>query len=190
MLFHQCLSLFFDRVGLYRLAAFYPHRGLDSLGDLLVQVGADLHRLLPKTTRQSGEFCCCKLYQFSVHGDHAASSSGLSQSCAKADSAIKAGSCVASGSSQVSKARPGLMVWPDSTECKCPVLSIVTSMVVSMMHPPEIAAAQSNKIHHSRRPCMLNIERVCAVGKSYSSYLAAISGQHRNTFPFYATCLS
>jgi len=58
------------------------------------------------------------------------------------------------------------------------------------MHPPEIAAAQSNKIHHSRRPCMLNIERVCAVGKSYSSYLAAISGQHRNTFPFYATCLS
>jgi hypothetical protein len=50
MLFHQGLSLFFDRGGLYRLAAFDSHRGLDSLGDFLVQAGADLHRFLPLQT--------------------------------------------------------------------------------------------------------------------------------------------
>jgi hypothetical protein len=50
MLFHQGLSLFFDRGGLYRLAAFDSHRGLDSLGDFLVQAGADLHRFLPSQT--------------------------------------------------------------------------------------------------------------------------------------------
>jgi hypothetical protein len=66
VLFHQGLCLFFDRSGLHRLAAFDLHRGLDSLGDFLVQAGADLHRFLPKTTRWCGEFRCCELYQFSV----------------------------------------------------------------------------------------------------------------------------
>ena len=64
VLFHQCLCLFFYRGGLYGFAAFDPHRGLDSLGDFLVQAGADLHRSLPKVTRQRGEYRCCKLYQF------------------------------------------------------------------------------------------------------------------------------
>jgi len=50
MQFHQGSSLFFDRGGLYRLATFDSHRGLDSLGDFLVQAGANLHRFLPLQT--------------------------------------------------------------------------------------------------------------------------------------------
>lgn len=61
MLLHQGLGLLLDRGGLDGLAAFDPHRGLDSLGDFLVQAGADLHRFLPKVTRQRGEYRCCGL---------------------------------------------------------------------------------------------------------------------------------
>jgi hypothetical protein len=67
MLFHQGFGLLFDRRGLYRFVAFDPHRGLDSLGDFLIQAGADLHRILPKVTRlmrmklvkkRGGCYCC------------------------------------------------------------------------------------------------------------------------------------
>jgi len=56
MLFHQCLCLFFGRVGLCRFAAFDSHRGLDGLGDFLVQAGADLHCSFSQVIRLSGEF--------------------------------------------------------------------------------------------------------------------------------------
>lgn len=68
MLFHQGFGLLLDRFGLYWFTAFDPHRYLDSLGDFLVQAGADLHRFLPKTLRLAGEFCCGKLYQFRLIG--------------------------------------------------------------------------------------------------------------------------
>jgi hypothetical protein len=73
MLFHQGLGLFFDCNGLNRLAAFDPHRGLDGLGDFLIQAGADLHRFLPEATRlvriveRRGGYCCGELYTNSVH---------------------------------------------------------------------------------------------------------------------------
>lgn len=51
MLFHQRLGPLLDRGGAYRLVTFNPHRGLDSLGDFFVQVGADLHHSSPKVTR-------------------------------------------------------------------------------------------------------------------------------------------
>lgn len=68
MLFHQGLGLLFDRSGLHRLAAFDPHRGLDSLGDFPGQAGVNLHRSLPKLTRRAGEYHRCKLYQFRLIG--------------------------------------------------------------------------------------------------------------------------
>lgn len=55
MLFHQGLGLLFDRSGLHRLAAFDPHRNLDSLGDFPGQAGVNLYRSLPKVTRRAGE---------------------------------------------------------------------------------------------------------------------------------------
>ena len=74
MLFHQGFGLLFDCGRLHRFVAFDPHRGLDSLGDFLIQAGADLHRSLPKVTRlvrivheaigeRRGGYCCYGLYQ-------------------------------------------------------------------------------------------------------------------------------
>lgn len=49
MLCHQRLGLLLDRGGAYRLVTFNPHRGLDSLGDFFVQLGADLHHFFTES---------------------------------------------------------------------------------------------------------------------------------------------
>jgi hypothetical protein len=55
MLLHQYLSLLLDFGGLNRFAALYAHGGLYSLGDLPVQIRADLHRALPLDFRLNGD---------------------------------------------------------------------------------------------------------------------------------------
>ncbi len=49
MLCHKRLGLLLDRGGAYRLVAFNPHGGLDSLSDFFVQLGADLHHFFPES---------------------------------------------------------------------------------------------------------------------------------------------